>query len=574
MKLRSMLAVPTAVIMLVTLLLVGVLAVGSLRTWRQGEIAIARLEQLRHLLMLQERIGLERAPSNTALSQRDPVSPDLAREIAAARTTTDENLRRLAAVRGLTDDATEMLPVLLDQLTDARARIDAVLGRPVDQRSPADIMAAANGLLVAPQLLFPVVEDTLADIEAADHDIAPLLGATRAAADLRLYAGGIVGWFARALMERRPFTLSEISGIRIQQGQMIELHRLLLANIRIAGVAPPTQAVVDIMERRLFRDAQRLYEQVMAAGTSDGRFELTHAAVLAEYMPALASVVAVRDRLIDLIRQRLEADQHARLHGVVTTVAAGGVVVLAVVAALAMLHWRVFRPLAALAVMVIRLAHGDRSVRLPPLRRGSPEVAELARAIDVLREATLAADAEAARRHTELQRWTDQLQVVLATIDLLHDRTATMTDLLPTLLAQLDALAGQGGTVAAGLAEAIEATRAGIAVLQTSSSRLDAALRRMHAVGAGADGRMEDLRGAMNEVADVVAIIEASVNNLPRITLSAVRDMPRPVPQAPGHGRLDQILAQVQEMAAAAGGLRTALLRANQGIGELSRLRA
>jgi methyl-accepting chemotaxis protein len=572
-KLRSMLAVPTVVILLITVLLVGVLAVGSLRTWRRADIAVARLEQLRQLLLLQEMVGLERAPTNTALSLHGPMSADDVAALAAARGATDQRLRRLAGLPTLTTDARAMLPVLSDDMADARGRIDVVLAHPAGQRTAADVEAAVKSLLVLPPLFAPVVETTLADIASADHDTAPLLSATRAVADLRLYAGTMVGWFTMALTAQRPFTTVEIAQIRVQQGQMIELHRLLLANIRIAGVTAATQAAIDTMERRVFVDAQRLYDRVVASGVGDGRFDLTHAAVVAEYMPALSSLVAVRDRLIDLTRQRLETDQRTRLRGLEMTVAIGCIELLAVLAALATLHWRVIRPLSALAAMVIRLAQGDRSVRLP-VRHGSREVAELARAIEVLRAATLAADAEAARRHTELQRWTDQLHVVLATIDLLHDRTATMTDLLPTLLAQLDALAAQAGTSAPGLAEAIEATRAGIAVLRASSGRLDAALRRMHAVSDGADSRIEDLRGAMDEVADVVATIEASVNNLPRITLSAVRDMPRPAAKGPGHGVLDQILAQVQEMAAASGGLQTALLRAHQGIGELSRLRA
>jgi methyl-accepting chemotaxis protein len=331
--------------------------------------------------------------------------------------------------------------------------------------------------------------------------------------------------------------------------------------------------VIDAMEQRVFVEAWTIYDRVIASGLSDGRFDLSHSTVVARYMPALTSLVAVRDTLIELGRQRLRADQHARLHSLEATLAAGGAVLLAVMTALAMLHWRVIRPLSDLAAMLIRLAEGDRSVRLP-VRQGSQEIAELAHAIEVLRSATLAADAEAARRNVELERWKAQLQAVLATIDLLHDRTATMTDLLPALLEQLDALATQEDGLAPGLADAIVATRKGIAVLQASAGPLDTALERMHAIGGGAEARLDELKGAMEEVADVIAIIEASVNGLPQITLSAVRDYPRRTPRGAALAALDRILNQVQEMAAAAGGLQTALLQANQGVGELARLRA
>jgi hypothetical protein len=44
--------------------------------------------------------------------------------------------------------------------------------------------------------------------------------------------------------------------------------------------------------------------------------------------------------------------------------------------------------------------------------------------------------------------------------------------------------------------------------------------------------------------------------------------------RAPVHAVHERILAQVQEMAAAAGGLQNALSQATQGLGELARLRA
>jgi methyl-accepting chemotaxis protein len=572
-----MLAVPTAAIILMTLLLVAVLAAGSLRSWRRGEDAMARLEQLRQLLLLQEMIGLERAPSNSLLSLHGPAPPVLQAAFVTARRATDERLGKLAAQPAPAKALRYLLPTFTPRLIAARAVVDTVLERPVDQRTADEIEVAIKALLGLSPLLFSAIEDELAEIGADDPEVAPLLTAMHAAADLRLYAGTMVGRFAAALTERRPFTPAETTPIHVQQGQMIELHRLLLANIRIAGVVEPMRAAIDAMEQHVFVDAWALYDRVITSGISDGRFDLSHATVVDQYMPALNVLVQVRDTLIELSRQRLRADQQGRLHALETTLAAGGAVMLAVLAALTMLHWRVIRPLSALAAMVIRLARGDRSVRLP-VRHGSREIVELARAIEVLRVATLAADAAAERRRGELQRWTDQVQGVLATLDQLHDRTMTMTTLLPTLLGQLDALVAQGdvpgGAPASGLADAIAATRAGIDVVHGAADRLDLALRRMHAVGEGQGGRIEDLRGAMEEVAQVVAAIEASVNRLPQMTLSAMQALPRPMARGRGMTALDGILAQVQEMAATAGGLQTSLLQANHGMGELARLRA
>jgi hypothetical protein len=74
-----MLAVPMAVITLITVLLVTVLSAGSIRSWRQGQDALERMEQFRQLLVLQEVLGLERGPTNGAMSIRSLFHPNSVR---------------------------------------------------------------------------------------------------------------------------------------------------------------------------------------------------------------------------------------------------------------------------------------------------------------------------------------------------------------------------------------------------------------------------------------------------------------------------------------------------------------
>jgi uncharacterized protein YoxC len=162
----------------------------------------------------------------------------------------------------------------------------------------------------------------------------------------------------------------------------------------------------------------------------------------------------------------------------------------------------------------------------------------------------------------------------------MHARAATITGVLPALLEQLGTLA-QGDTAALpGLAETIAAIHAGIDVLRNAEGRLDAALRRMHSVADNEDIRIDELNAAMDEVAGVVTAIQQAVNEVPHMTLTAMRDLSVRTRQFDlPRGRSEQavqerILAQVQEMAAAAGGLQSALTQATHGLGELARLRA
>jgi len=578
-KLRSMLALPMAVIILITTVLVAVLSAGSIGSWRQGQAALGRMEQLRQLLALQEVLGLERGRTNGALAAQSTALPGLQAALVARRQATDQSLRELAALPGLSTNVATILAELSARITEMRAGADMVIREPLEQRSAGGSTTAIDRMVALPPLLFPAVEEVLADISAADPAVAPLLTATRTASDLRLYGGLIISKFAGPMVRGERITLADVGQIRIQQGQVIELHRLLLTSISLARIGDQARDVVDAMEQHHFGAGQQLIDGLIVEALDTGKFSMTPMQLLAAYEPSLKVLITLRDRLFTLTRRAMEADQTERLHHLEATAAAGAGLLLAVLAALLMLHRWIIRPLAELAAMIIRLAQGDRSVHFAA-RRGSREIAELANAIEVLRAATIEADAAAARRRGELQRWTAQLRQVLDTIDLMQARAATITEVLPALLEQLASLRQDDAAAMPGVTAAIDATRAGIAVLRSCSGRLDRALRHMHAAGDREDIHMDELNSAMDDVARVVTAIQEAVNSVPQITLNAMRDLsarpnrsdlPRRGSDQAVHER---ILAQVQEMAAAAGGLQSALNQATHGLGLLARLRA
>lgn len=573
-----MLAVPMAVIMLITLVMVGVLSAGSIRSWREGQAALGQMDQLRVLLGLEVALGMERSPTNTALSMPIAVPPGRAAAIVMLRQKSDVWLREFAALPGVPDRFRTVVGALATQLKTVRATVDTVLRQPPEQRSAFEISMAIEEMAAVPSLLTPTMDEMLGEMTAANPPLATMLTATRSASDLRLFAGSIAASFNLIMARHRPITQNDVDTIRIEQGRVAEMHLRLLSDLAIANVGEQIRDEVQAMEGRYFGAAQRLIDQMTATSVSDGRFAMTQDEFVARYVPELTTLVDVRDQLFARTRQAMQADQAVRVRRLEATAAAGGAVLLAVLAALLMLHRWIIRPLAELAAMVVRLAEGDRAVHLAA-RRGSREVAELASAIEVLRVATIEADAAAARRRGELQRWTAQLRQVLDTLDLMHARATTITDVLPALLEQLGSLE-QGDAAPPGLTRVIAATHAGIEVLRTAEGRLDTALQRMHAAGDGEDIRIDELTAAMDEVANVVTAIQQAVNGVPQMTLTAMRDLsartgrPDPLRDRSEQAVQERILAQVQEMAAAAGGLQSALTQATHGLGELARLRA
>lgn len=248
MKLRSMLAVPMAVIMLITVVLVAVLAAGSIRSWRDGQSALGRMEQLRLLMAFEEALGVERSPTNTALSAPFAVTPELGAAIVMRRQITDLRLREFAALPGASDRVRAAVDELSTHLSAARANADTVLQRPPERRSDFDVRAGIEEMVALPLLLFPTVDQMLAEMTASDPTLATLLTATRTASDLRLYAGSMAARFNLVIARRQPITPHDFDQILIQQGRILELHLLLLGNIGIADVGEQSRDEVQSME--------------------------------------------------------------------------------------------------------------------------------------------------------------------------------------------------------------------------------------------------------------------------------------------------------------------------------------
>ena len=141
MKLRSMLAVRMTVIMFMTVVLVAFLSAGSIGSWRGGQDALARLEQLRHLLVVQEMLGLERGQTNALLSARSTVSLEAIAALAAQRRASDLSLNALAASPGLPEQVWAIMALVSLRLDAARAAADRVAEQAPGQRSTAEIGA-------------------------------------------------------------------------------------------------------------------------------------------------------------------------------------------------------------------------------------------------------------------------------------------------------------------------------------------------------------------------------------------------------------------------------------------------
>src|SRR5580704_172004 len=97
MNLRTLFAIPIAVILIVTLSLAGMVAGQGWSSLVRGRAAIAAVERMRLLLALQTDLRAERIVTNFVLGRPRPLTEPAQERLAGARQETDRAVHEVAA---------------------------------------------------------------------------------------------------------------------------------------------------------------------------------------------------------------------------------------------------------------------------------------------------------------------------------------------------------------------------------------------------------------------------------------------------------------------------------------------
>ncbi len=576
-----MLAAPMLLILAMTLGLIGVLSGYSAINWQQGERVGVRARHLHLLLLVQEKLSFERGPSNAALGSNLPLPDEIANRLGQVRHAADVALAKLRSAPGLPANTETGLATLADRVVGARSGIDALLRLPRLQRPEAEIGAAVGGLAGVIPILFPLVEDATADVVADEPTVGALLGAARTAADLREFAGLVGSQFTAPLTFKRRFTTQQVDTIRMLQGRVIELHRQLEAGARIAGTSDKVATAMKGMNLDYFGDMQALLNNVVTTGVETGDFALSPSSFAAVYVPAMGSIVKVRDALLAQADAVLEAMQTRRLWYLWETAAVGVFMGLAVMGALAMLRRRVILPLQSLVGQVIRLAEGDRDAR-PTEHSHIRELAELAAALNVLRTATQDADAAASRRRAMNEHTATGVRGIEPLLKQFEIRFAALAEALPPLIALLRLSHPYAGQLkmtetAAAAEAALQHGMGAMEAVRRSGLLLTGALRRLRKHCAEDDFQSGALQAEMSVMDDSARTALDAVASLPTLSLGAIRllGVNAASEQNPEKQTVDimqAVLAASEQLGAASGGLSGALDQVHAGMHRLTRL--
>ena len=381
--------------------------------WERADRAsrgLEAIERLRHMLVAAEMASRERGPSNGLMGDRVPGgdSERVAR-LNEARARTDAAFHTLEQALDVSghrrDDVSAAVRQAARDLAAGRDEIGRIARLPRAERRPDDITAAIGRMFLVIEDLSLGLTRLMNEAQAAYPRASDALSGARIAAELREQAGRLGSQFTVALTARQPLRDSERIEIERLRGRVEQLRQLLVQRTAAAPERTAIHGATHVMLSRYFGSAMPFVEALTVRGRSDGNYDIDAAGFAARYVPDMDAIVELRDVLLD------QALSEARVGAVEARTAlfwisGGGLAALGLLGlTLWVVHHRVVRPLEETTELIVAIARGDLD-RTVPEPRHRDEVADVLRAIGVLRENSVARRA----LEDERQRLVEQLR--------------------------------------------------------------------------------------------------------------------------------------------------------------------
>lgn len=381
--------------------------------WERADRAsrgLEAIERLRHMLVAAEMASRERGPSNGLMGDKVPGGdPERTARLSEARARTDAAFTTLEQALDASghrrDDVSVAVRQAVRNLAAGRDEIGRIAQLPRAERRPDDIHAAIGRMFQVIEDLSPGLMRLMNEAQAAYPRASDALSGARIAAELREQAGRLGSQFTVALTARQPLRDSERTEIERLRGRVEQLRQLLVQRTAAAPERTAVHGATQAMLSRYFGSAVPFVEALTARGRGDGDYDIDAAGFAARYVPDMDAIVELRDVLLDqaLNEARVGA---AEARTALFWISGGGLAALGLLGlTLWVVHHRVVRPLEETTELIVAIARGDldRTVQAP---RHRDEVADVLRAISVLRENSVARRA----LEDERQRLVEQLR--------------------------------------------------------------------------------------------------------------------------------------------------------------------
>ncbi len=430
-----------------TVLLLGLVSLMLVRTmwtdWqgvRRAESGLEAMELAYAAMQVAERASAERGPAIPVLN--DPPSDALRQRLTQFQQATDAAFdAALTRLHGRSEaELLTALPVLeraRAQMQAARQELERVAALPKAERAAVDKRSTRQVI----DQMFEVVDTVLeavtllsASAERIHPSLSlPLVGA-RYAAELREQAGRLGSQFTAPLASGAPLGPQERDGIPRLLGRIEQLKTLLDVKARTSLSDPRIDAALQAQQDRYFGQSLPFIAGLTARGLAGQPYGMDSAQFVARYVPAMRSIVALRDTLHEVGREQAlvevaAAEERLRVNALI------GCCILALeMGVFITLRRRVLSPLLRSTRHMVGLMRGRLDQRLPAVQRGD-EIGELQAAVLALQaslQRTQELEAERETLITELRQLSHRDHLT----GLMNRRA--FDELAPTLLAQAE----------------------------------------------------------------------------------------------------------------------------------------
>jgi methyl-accepting chemotaxis protein len=374
---------------------------GGLRVWQSvGEYRsagrIADVVEVDALLMrAAEKLAAERvATIDALLGENEAAAGEIAR-IAQARAGADAVLAATIGMIAATGGDTagrqaEIVEKVRRDIRELRGWADRAVALPKSARDPAmlpkfiaDFVPPVTGLERAADL-------AEAELKGGDVVNTQLLDLARQAWQIRVASAGRITPLLPLIGAGKPVTWEVGERLAAVMATLDGIWKAVDAYARrLDGFAEITASVRKA--RAAFDATMPAYRQVVAAGRAGEAYPMTAVQFGSAMVAGAMAAVDIRDAALALAGARTAARRQEALVGMIEMSALLAAILLASGGALVVLSRRVVSPILGLTEVIERLARGEYAVVIPGRARDD-EIGRMAAALDVLREAAIAAE--------------------------------------------------------------------------------------------------------------------------------------------------------------------------------------
>jgi methyl-accepting chemotaxis protein len=262
--------------------------------------------------------------------------------------------------------------------------IDPALNKTKKDRDPSNLITLADEF----QKVYAQVDGMVDTVDTAaahaEGALAGYIGIARNSWSMRDYAGRRGTLYTASISSGAPMSASTIEQIAHAAGHIDQVWTIIGAGIQRAGNPPALVQAAATVQARYFVDNAVVYQKVMAAGRSDGKYPFNVAQYRTAHSPGLDSILLVRDGAFEAAQAFIGAKRQSAMAELMVAFGALALIAIGISGVVVVFTRRVVTPLVALTHAITRIADNDLTIEVPERSRGD-EIGSMGAALETLR---------------------------------------------------------------------------------------------------------------------------------------------------------------------------------------------